>query len=335
MADHVDGAHDAGRLEALAPLEQQHQLLEQVPHLVGLVAGDGDLVAPHVDLDAAERGLDHAQQLVAVAEEVGHEVVAGDGDLDLGGRHEGTRLGTSRAAAFGAGRVEVRRSVAYAGARASRSRRPRRPRRTAGGRPASNGGRPRPGSTPRPRPGPASTGCAGRPRRRAPLAGVLADLADGRVPVRLHLRAGGPFAGTVRAVGVDLVAVAADGSRGSVAVVALAAVCSVRTGPGRAAGHRRPDRDVLAAPGGRPRGAGGRARAGARGHSRRRDRGRRGAVGRAGRRDAAHRSGRAAAAYVPLAAVAAVVVGAADVRPLDAATRRRESGRTRSLPSRR
>jgi hypothetical protein len=29
-----------------------------------------------------------------VAEEVGHEVVAGDGDLDLGGRHEGTRLGT-------------------------------------------------------------------------------------------------------------------------------------------------------------------------------------------------------------------------------------------------
>jgi hypothetical protein len=64
------------------------------------------------------------------------------------------------------------------------------------------------------------------------LAGVLADLADGRVPVRLHLRAGGPFAGTVRAVGVDVVAVAADGSRGSVAVVALAAVCSVRTGPG-------------------------------------------------------------------------------------------------------
>jgi len=63
------------------------------------------------------------------------------------------------------------------------------------------------------------------------LAGVLADLADGGVPVRLHLRAGGPYAGRVRAVGADLVAVAADGSRGSVAVVALAAVCSVRTGP--------------------------------------------------------------------------------------------------------
>ena len=64
------------------------------------------------------------------------------------------------------------------------------------------------------------------------LAGVLADLADGGVPVRLHLRAGGPLRRAVRAVGVDLVAVAADGSRGSVAVVALAAVCSVRTGPG-------------------------------------------------------------------------------------------------------
>jgi hypothetical protein len=66
----------------------------------------------------------------------------------------------------------------------------------------------------------------------AALAGVLADLAEGRMPVRVHLRAGGPFAGTVRAVGVDLVAVAADGSRGGVAVVALGAICSVRTGPG-------------------------------------------------------------------------------------------------------
>jgi hypothetical protein len=66
----------------------------------------------------------------------------------------------------------------------------------------------------------------------AALVGVLADLVDGRVPVRLDLRAGGPFAGTVRAVGVDLVAVAAGGSRGSMAVVALDAVCSVHTGPG-------------------------------------------------------------------------------------------------------
>ena len=86
---------DAGRLEALAPLEQQHQLLEQAADLLGLVAGDGDLVAPDVDLDAGERRLDEAQQLVALAEEADHEVVAGNGDLDLGGRHEGTRLRTS------------------------------------------------------------------------------------------------------------------------------------------------------------------------------------------------------------------------------------------------
>ena len=47
--------------------------------------------------------------------------------------------------------------------------------------------------------------------------------------------AGGPFAGRIRAVGADLVAVAADGSRGTVAVVALDAICSVRTGPAGAA----------------------------------------------------------------------------------------------------
>ena len=63
------------------------------------------------------------------------------------------------------------------------------------------------------------------------LAGVLADLADAGVAVRLHLRAGGPFAGRIRAVGADLVAVVGDGAPGSVAVVALDAICSVRTGP--------------------------------------------------------------------------------------------------------
>ncbi len=64
------------------------------------------------------------------------------------------------------------------------------------------------------------------------FAGMLADLADRAVPVRLHLRAGGPFAGRVRALGADLVAVAADDPRAGVAVVVLGAVCSVRTGPG-------------------------------------------------------------------------------------------------------
>ena len=92
-AHHVDGAHDAGRLEPLPPLEQQDQLLEQLAHAVGLVALDGDLVAPHVDLDPLECRLDHAQQLVALAEEIDHEMVAGYGNLDLRGRHERPSLG--------------------------------------------------------------------------------------------------------------------------------------------------------------------------------------------------------------------------------------------------
>jgi hypothetical protein len=80
------------RVEALAPFQQQHQLLEEVADLVGLVALDGDLVAPDVDRHAVERRLDHAQQLVALTEQIGHEMVAGNGDLDLRGRHEGHRL---------------------------------------------------------------------------------------------------------------------------------------------------------------------------------------------------------------------------------------------------
>jgi len=143
------------------------------------------------------------------------------------------------------------------------------------------------------------------------LAGVLADLADGGVPVRLHLRAGGPFAGAVRAVGADLVAVAADAARGSVAIVALAAVSSVRTGPGvravtgdRPAGSSSPLRlaDVLV------------------GLAAEREPMRvtttdgetvAGVVGSVGQDLVTLRtgSGAAATAYVPLAAVAAVVVG--------------------------
>ena len=46
------------------------------------VAGDGDLVAAHEDLHR-ERGLDQAQQLVALTEQTHHEVVARDQDLDL------------------------------------------------------------------------------------------------------------------------------------------------------------------------------------------------------------------------------------------------------------
>lgn len=64
------------------------------------------------------------------------------------------------------------------------------------------------------------------------LAGVLADLGDAGAPVRVHLRAGDPVVGVVQAVGEDVVAVAAARSAGRVALVALAAVASVRTAPG-------------------------------------------------------------------------------------------------------
>ena len=67
--------------------EQRDHLLEEAGDTLGfdLVAADGDLVAPHVDRDG-ERVLDEAQQLVALAEQTHHEVVARDEDLDLGRR---------------------------------------------------------------------------------------------------------------------------------------------------------------------------------------------------------------------------------------------------------
>ena len=177
-----------------------------MPDLVGLVAGDGDLVAPDVDLDAGEGGLDDAQQLVTLAEQIGHEVVAGDGDLDLGGRHEGSRLEAERGAPFakaqpsaiwgsGSGRT-ARSPTVPRPSGVPRSPKPDRPRFRAGtrwvawrrwwhlgdlrpasalpgaaGRPGSTGGRPRPASMRPRRPGLASTRCAGRRRRTRPWPG--------------------------------------------------------------------------------------------------------------------------------------------------------------------
>ena len=182
---------------------------------------------------------------------------------------------------------------------------------TGSGRNASNGGLPRLGSTPRPRPAPASSGCAGRPRRRDRSPACSPTWPTRAVPVRCAPPGGRRRSpGAVRALGADLVAVAAAGTRGSVAVVALGAVCSVRTGPGvpavagdrpvelsslrmadvlvGLAAEREPLRVVTAD--GETRRGGGRRR-------------------RAGRRDAADRDRLAATAYVPLAAVAAIVVG--------------------------
>ncbi len=70
----------------MSTLDQQHQLLEQPADPFGVVGvtGDGDLVAADVDRHG-ERGLDEAQQLVALAQQVHHEVVSGYEDLQLGG----------------------------------------------------------------------------------------------------------------------------------------------------------------------------------------------------------------------------------------------------------
>ena len=59
-------------------------LLEQAADALGFggVAGDGDLVAPHVDLDG-EGVLDQSQELVALPEQAHHEVVARNENLDL------------------------------------------------------------------------------------------------------------------------------------------------------------------------------------------------------------------------------------------------------------
>ena len=76
------------------------ELLEEPADLLGVGAGDRDLVAAHVDVGAGERPLDQAQQLVAVAEQARHQVVAGDDDVDVGVAHEwcrgGRRLGLAR-----------------------------------------------------------------------------------------------------------------------------------------------------------------------------------------------------------------------------------------------
>jgi hypothetical protein len=60
--------------------------------------------------------------------------------------------------------------------------------------------------------------------------GVLADLAERRAHVAVHTRSGGRHFGRIDVVGVDFVGV--HGAAGSEALVALAAVSSLRTWPG-------------------------------------------------------------------------------------------------------
>ena len=84
---HVDGAVDLDRIEALAGLEEDDQLLEEGGHPFCTVPIDGDLVPPDGDTGAVECPFDQPQQLVALAEEAGHEMVAGNENLDLGACH--------------------------------------------------------------------------------------------------------------------------------------------------------------------------------------------------------------------------------------------------------
>ena len=88
---HLDRASHVGRIEPVALFQQRDELLEQMPDALRLGALDGDLVATHVDVRAVERLLDDTEQLVALAEQAHHEVVPGDEDLDLGGRHVALR----------------------------------------------------------------------------------------------------------------------------------------------------------------------------------------------------------------------------------------------------
>jgi len=66
----------------------------------------------------------------------------------------------------------------------------------------------------------------------ASLAGVVADVLERGAPVTVHTRAGGRHAGVVRAVGSDVVVLGAGPGPGGEVLVPLAAVTSLRAGPG-------------------------------------------------------------------------------------------------------
>ena len=82
VAQHVQAAPHALAGEHVSAFEQRHELLEQMRHervLRGLT-GDGDLVAPDMDV-RRKRRFDDRQQLVALAEKAHHVVRAGHDDL--------------------------------------------------------------------------------------------------------------------------------------------------------------------------------------------------------------------------------------------------------------
>src|SRR5713101_5004206 len=129
--EHLDAATDALTVEHVPRFEQRHHLLEQVSDALGFdnIAADGDLVAPYVDRDG-ERILDETQELIALAEQADHQVVARYEELDLGRRRR-SHVGPSVAGlcppdAENAGRrrqVEKRSRVSRWGERAGPARR--------------------------------------------------------------------------------------------------------------------------------------------------------------------------------------------------------------------
>ena len=50
VSDHVDGARDLGRVECLAALKDEHELVEESQHHRRVGAGHRDLVSLHANL---------------------------------------------------------------------------------------------------------------------------------------------------------------------------------------------------------------------------------------------------------------------------------------------
>ena len=137
----------------MALLQEDHELLEEATDPVGLdgLALDGDLVAPHVDLDAGESAFDEPQQLVALAEQARHQVIPGHADLHLGRAHDLAKRTVGR---WTSPAVRCRRALVCWADRISP--------------PDSNAGWPMPAApTPPPHEG-ASGGCGCKPTNRRP-----------------------------------------------------------------------------------------------------------------------------------------------------------------------
>ena len=80
VTHHVDAAANAGFVEVLPALQDDHELLAQPTDDAGLRAIDVDLVAPHRHVDIGIGSLDEPQMGIALPDERSHEMRAGDDD---------------------------------------------------------------------------------------------------------------------------------------------------------------------------------------------------------------------------------------------------------------